>query len=156
MKITLISEDGKNMGEFEYGAAQNIAIEQGLGLYEVNSANKIFKIADVGKIKYDKKQKIKKLRAQQRTQKVKEVQIRPTIEVADLKIKLSKIEGFLRKGLKTKIVMRFKGSQLPYKKNGINKIIDISNQMVKAGLAKQEGNLSESERQVSVLLDPSK
>lgn len=127
MNIILIGEDGSRIDDVTREEAEKIAQDAGKSLVMVNAKNHVYRIVDEGKLKYEQKQKEKKQRAQQRTHKVKEIQLSPVIGEHDLEIKLNHLREFLDKGLKTKLSMRFKKRQIAHKDVGLekmNKIID--------------------------------
>lgn len=135
MTILLIGEDGTKIGNISFREAKEIAKEQGKDLIEVNKNKGVYKIGDAGKLKYEQKRRDKKKRAQQRNQKVKEIQFRPTIEDGDLQVKLRRVREFLEDGLKTKLVMKFKRQQMAYRDSGMQKMSNVVEQIVQEGLA---------------------
>jgi translation initiation factor IF-3 len=153
--VLLIGEDGKKIGNITFEEAKRIAKDQNKDLMLMNKDKRVYKIGDEGKIKYDKKRRDKKARAQKRLQKVKEIQIRPTIEDSDLNVKLRRVRGFLSDGLKTKLVMKFKRQQMSYRDVGMRKMSGIIEKLVEEGLAifdrpRFEGN------NITVFLNPNK
>lgn len=86
-----------------------MASESELDLVEVapNAAPPVCKIMDFGKYKYQisKKQTVKK------TMDLKEVKIRPRIDVHDLELKVKNIKRFLEEGHRAKISMFFRGRE---------------------------------------------
>src|SRR5574337_1685457 len=111
MNITLVGEDGKLIGQVSLEQARTLAKESGKDLIMINAKSNTYRIADAGKLKYEQKQKEKQQRAQQRTHKVKEIQLSPNIDTNDLNTKISHAREFLNKGFKTKITMMLKGRQ---------------------------------------------
>lgn len=136
--ILLIGEDGSKIGNVSFSEAEEIASNQGKDLILVNSNNNVYKIGDSGKIKYDQKRKERKLRAQKRAQKIKEIQLRPTTDNNDLETKLKHVREFLSDGLKTKLVMKFKRQQMSYRDDGMNRMAVIAKRFVDEGLAVAE------------------
>lgn len=136
--ILLIGEDGSKIGNVSFSEAEEIASNQGKDLILVNSNNNVYKIGDSGKIKYDQKRKERKLRAQKRAQKIKEIQLRPTTDNNDLETKLKHVREFLSDGLKTKLVMKFKRQQMSYRDDGMNRMAVIVKRFVDEGLAVAE------------------
>lgn len=112
MNVLLVGEDGKKIGMVTLEEANSAARNAGKDLIIVDAENGVYRIADAGRLKYERQQQRKKQSAQRRTHKVKEVQVRPMIEDHDLEVKSKRIKDFLKKGLKTKVVMRFKGRQI--------------------------------------------
>ena len=136
MGIMLIDEDGtKISNNIDFKEALLIANKKDKDLVLVNEKNKVYRIADEGKLKYDRKQKERSSRTKRRAQKMKEIQLRPTIEDADLNTKMRRVNVFLENGLKTKLVMKFKRRQMASRDSGMQKIKDIVNQIVEKGIA---------------------
>lgn len=157
--ILLIDENGTNLGKVAFSEAKNIAAQKSLDLIEVSKDKAVFKLGDRAKLNYERKQRERqrkaRMRDQQKSHKVKQIQLRPTTDSGDLAIKTKKLKEFLDSGLKTKLVMRFKRSQLGYSDLGLQKVQALVDEMVEAGLAtvdkppKLEGN------NIFVLLIPS-
>jgi translation initiation factor IF-3 len=89
--------------------ALRMAAESELDLVEVapNAAPPVCKIMDFGKYKYQ----ISKKQAVKKTMDVKEVKIRPRIDVHDLELKVKHIRRFLEEGHRAKISMFFRGRE---------------------------------------------
>lgn len=107
MSVILIDDSGNKLGNFTIAEAEKKAKASGKDLVMVNAKNQVYRIADAGKLKYEQKQKEKRIKAQNRAHKVKEVKIKPNIDEHDLKIKEKRIMDFLNKDLKTKVTIIF-------------------------------------------------
>lgn len=151
--VLLIGEDGQKIGNVSFAEAKEIAESKNKDLVLVNKDKSVYKIADRGKLKYERKQKERKLRAQRRAQKIKEIQMRPTIGDADLDVKLRHVREFLSDGLKTKIVMKFKGQQMSYVSTGLSKMKNIVEIFVSEGLATADPPRLEG-RRITAFLTP--
>lgn len=136
--ILLITEDGENLGRMTMDEARKKAKEYKLDLILVGKDNCVYKLGDSGKLNYDRKQKNRKQRAKKRENKIKEIQIRPTTDKGDLDIKAKKIRGFLKNGLRTKLIMRFKRSQINYKSVGMEKVNNLVDQLINDEIATVE------------------
>lgn len=121
MLILLIDENGEKVGQIEKKEAEEIAIKKGLDLYCVNETNKVYKITDIEKDKYNQKKSQKK-----HIQKLKEVKFRMTIAIHDKNVKVKQINKFLKKKNKVKITVTVP-KRTPYSlleiKEFLNKII---------------------------------
>ena len=135
MTVMLIGEDGEKLGNVELVEAERIAKGLGKNLILVNAENSVYKIADEGKLKYDQKQKKKKQRAARKTHKVKDIQLSPTIGTHDLEVKSRRAAGFLNKGHKTKLTMKFKRRQIAHKDIGIDKMNEFIGFLEESGIA---------------------
>jgi translation initiation factor IF-3 len=125
MKIMLIGEDGRKIGEVDFEHARNIAIENGKDLIMVDAKAGVYKMADSGKVKYDQKQKEKEQRAQRRTHKVKEIKLRLNTNKHDVEIKSKHIKEFLERGMKTKITIQLKGREQSFQEAAVEKMKSI-------------------------------
>lgn len=133
MNVMLIGEDGKVIGNVHINEAKRQANLVGKDLVLVNQQKNIYKIADKGKLKYEMKQREKQARAQQRAQKIKEMQFTPQIAQHDIETKINHIKEFLTKGHKTKITMAFRGRQMNFKDVGMEKITYVLGQLAPFG-----------------------
>lgn len=135
MSIILVDENGDRLEDVSLEEARRMAKEAGKNLILLNANKNVYKIADEGKLKYEQKQKQKQQRAQRRTHKIKEVQFSPVIDTHDLDIKASRIRDFLSKGLRTKIIMKFKRRQIAHKDIGLKKMTDLLNTLTQEDIA---------------------
>lgn len=154
MKINVVDEAGKFLGSMEFDSAVFMAKTHKMDLVLINAKTNTYKIADSGKLKYEQKQKDKQKREQNKANKVKEIKLRPAIEQHDLDIKTNQAREFLKRGLKTKIVMIFRGRQLVNKVAALEKFNSIHNQLVVEGLAVRESAPRLEGREICVLLVP--
>ena len=150
--ILLIGEDGNKIGNISFDEATKIAKEQDKDLMLVNGANQVYRLGDEGRIKYEKKRKERKQRAQQRAQKIKEIQMSPVIENADLEVKVRHTKKFLSDGLKTKLIMKFKRQQVLYIDVGMKKMTRIVEEISKDGLATVDGPTLEGMNIIAFLI----
>lgn len=152
MKVVLIGEDGKRIGEVNLREAEQLAEKRGKSLVMV--AENTYRIADAGKIKYERNQKMRKQRANSRTHKIKEIKLKLQTDNHDLEIKAKRIRKFLEKGLKTKIIMQFKGRQVSFKEAGIKKIKNLINPIIEDGFAVLDKDPSFDGKNIIVFLSP--
>jgi len=153
--VLLIGEDGKKIGNIAFEEAKKIAAEQNKDLMLINKDKRVYKIGDEGKLKYEQKRREKRARAQKRAQKIKEIQMRPTIGDNDLETKMRRVREFLSDGLKTKLVMKFKRQQMSYQEAGMRRMNEIVKKLVEEGLAVAETPHSEG-RDIIAFLTPCK
>ena len=102
------------MGIVPRDAALERAQSKGLDLVEVapDADPPVCRIMDFTKYVYEQKRKQKL--AKKRTQKVetKEIKLRPNIDPHDFGIKLNRTRGFLEKGNKVKITIRYRPREM--------------------------------------------
>jgi len=96
--------------------ARQIADNMGLDLVEISPEAKppVCKILDFGKYRFEQSKKIKEAKKKQKIILTKEIRLRPKIEEHDYNTKLKQAIGFLEKGYKVKLSIRFKGRELAH------------------------------------------
>ena len=108
------------MGIVETEKAMEIAENSNLDLVKVAPQAKppVCKIMDYGKYRYELQKKDKEAKKNQKTIRVKEIKMSPTIEEHDLKVKTSQAVKFLEGGDKVKVSVRFRGRQMGHVDQG--------------------------------------
>lgn len=93
-------------------AAINLAQSQSLDLVVVGrqEVNPVCRIMDYSKKRYDKKRK--RQQSKQTKTQLKEIKMRPVIDIGDYNIKLKKMTEFLEAGHRVKILIRFRGREV--------------------------------------------
>ncbi len=109
--------------------AREIAETKGLDLVEVSPDAKppVCKVLDFGKYRFEQSKRIKESKKKQKVVLTKEIRLRPKIEEHDFNTKLRQTIGFLQKGYKVKLTIRFRGRELAHTdigRNVIDKLID--------------------------------
>ena len=96
------------------------ADDVGLDLVEVspNADPPVCKILDYGKFKYIAQKKANETRKKQKTFEVKEIKMRPNIDVHDYDVKMRAITKFLGEGDKVKVTLRFRGREMAQQDRG--------------------------------------
>ena len=97
------------------------AAEAGLDLVEIspNSEPPVCKILDFGKYKYQAQKKAAEARKKQRTVEIKEIKMRPNIDIHDYDVKMRSIVRFFEEGDKVKVTMRFRGREMAHPELGM-------------------------------------
>ena len=92
------------------------AVEAGLDLVEIspNSEPPVCKILDFGKYKYQAQKKAAEARKKQRTVEIKEIKMRPNIDIHDYDVKMRSIRRFFEEGDKVKVTLRFRGREMAH------------------------------------------
>jgi translation initiation factor IF-3 len=113
--VRVIDWSGKPIGIISYAQAMEYAEGRGLDLIEINSTSSppVCKIADHGKMMYEKSKREKANRKTKPLQ-VKTIQLKPNIGDNDLGRKISHIQKFLDKGHRVVVQVTMKGRQRAY------------------------------------------
>ncbi|RMB12690.1 translation initiation factor IF-3 [Eilatimonas milleporae] len=119
-QIRLIGAEGENHGVVTVEKGMELARQAGLDLVEIspNAEPPVCKILDYGKFKYEQQKKANAARKKQKTQDVKEIKMRPGIDVHDYNVKMKKIHQFIDEGDKVKITIRFRGREMAHQDLG--------------------------------------
>ena len=93
-----------------------LAEEAGLDLVEIspNAEPPVCKVLDYGKYKYEMQKKAAEARKKQKVIELKEIKLRPTIDVHVFAIKMKSAKSFLAEGDKVKITLRFRGREMAH------------------------------------------
>ncbi len=143
--MRLVDADGTVLGVVPIDEALQKAEDRGLDLVEVAAKGDppVCKILDYGKYKYEAQKKKNEARKKQRTIDVKEIKMRPGIDVHDYDVKMRAVRKFLGEGDKVKVTMRFRGREMAHQDLGLkvlNRVRDELEEIVKVELwPKMEG-----------------
>ncbi len=120
-QVRLIDHEGTNIGVMELEEALAAAREVGLDLVEIspNTDPPVCKILDYGKFKYESQKKAAASRKHQKTQDVKEIKMRPGIDIHDYEVKMRSVNKFIEAGDKVKVTMRFRGREMAHQELGM-------------------------------------
>ena len=77
---------------------------------------------DFGKFRYEQAKKEKEAKKHQHANKVKEVQLSPSIDPHDFGVKLSHAIDFLCEDMKVKVTLRFRGREMAHKEYGFQQV----------------------------------
>jgi translation initiation factor IF-3 len=123
--VRLVKEDGTMVGVTTTREALRMAEEAGLDLVEIspNADPPVCKILDFGKFKYEIQKKKNEARKKQKVIEVKEIKLRPGIDVHDYDVKMRSVVRFLEEGDKVKVTMRFRGREMVHQELGM-KVLD--------------------------------
>ena len=139
----MIAEDGSQIGVIPVEEALKTAEESGLDLVEISPKSNppVCKIMDYGKYKYQLEisEKLKKKKQSQII--IKEIKLRPKIDINDLNTKKRQIEKFLSSGYKVKITVMFRGREIVHKELGMNMLNKLVEELKDKGTMELEPKL---------------
>ncbi|MCG6856628.1 MAG: translation initiation factor IF-3 [Salaquimonas sp.] len=155
-QIQLIDAEGQNRGILDTDEALAIAEQAGLDLVEIapNNNPPICKILDLGKYKYQAQKKASEQRKKQKTQEVKEIKMRPNIDVHDYEVKMRSVKKFLEEGDKVKLTMRFRGREMAHQELGLEVLMKARDEI--AEISKVESEPKMEGRQMMMVVAPAK
>jgi len=152
--VRLIDADGENLGVVEINEAIKRAGEIGLDLVEIspNAAPPVCKILDLGKYKYEAQKKKNEAKKKQKVIDVKEIKLRPNIDIHDYEVKMKNMRRFLDAGDKVKVTLRFRGREMAHQEIGVNVLNRVREDFAEA--AKVEQNPRMEGRQMVMVFAP--
>ena len=121
-EVRLIDHNGENVGVVGIENALERAEQVELDLVELspNANPPVCKILDFGKFKYQAQKKANVARKKQKTVDVKEIKMRPGIELHDYGVKMRSIQRFITEGDKVKVTLRYRGREMVHQDRGMN------------------------------------
>jgi translation initiation factor IF-3 len=153
-EVRLISSMGEQLGITPVEEAQRIALEQDLDLVEVAPQAKppVCKIMDYSKFCYEQEQKQKAARKKQNIIVVKEMKMRPKIDVHDYETKKKHIVRFLNQGNKVKVTIMFRGREMTHTELGLNLLNRLAEDV--SGIATVEARPRLDGRNMTMVVNP--
>lgn len=150
----MIDDNGTNHGVIKIDDALAMAKNAGLDLVVVspNVDPPVCKILDFGKFKFEAQKKATMAKKKQRTQSVKEIKMRPGIDIHDYQVKMRAMVKFLEHGDKVKVTMRFRGREMAHQELGMEILTRVQEDMKKIG--KVEAYPKMEGRQMMMVMSP--
>jgi len=153
-EVQLIDDQGENHGTVPIERALELATAAGLDLVEIapNSEPPVAKILDYGRFKFQAQKKAAEARKKQKTVEVKEIKMRPNIDVHDYDVKMRAARRFFDDGDKVKVTLRFRGREMAHQELGARLLNRVKEET--AVIAKVESEPRLEGRQMTMVLAP--
>jgi translation initiation factor IF-3 len=153
-RVLLIDQNGEKQGVMPITSALEAAEEAGLDLVEIvpTADPPVCKILDYGKFRFAEQKKKNEARKKQKVVEIKEIKLRPQIDVHDYDVKAKAMHRFFDEGDKVKVTLRFRGREMAHPELGMKLL-----QKVKADfepVAKVEYEPRMEGRQMIMILAP--
>ena len=119
-EVRVLGEDKQQLGVMSLNDALRLAMSKGLDLVEIapNATPSVCRIVDYGKFMYEEAKRSKEAHGRQSSGRLKEIQLSPTIDPHDFRIKLGHAIGFLCDDMKVRVKLRFRGRQKAHREFG--------------------------------------
>jgi translation initiation factor IF-3 len=123
-EVRVIGPEGNQLGVMALADAINLARQHAVDLVEIAAgANPpVCRLVDYGKYRYEQSKKEKEAKKHQHANKVKEIQLSPSIDPHDFGVKLSHAIDFLCEEMKVKVTLRFRGREMAHKEFGFQQV----------------------------------
>jgi translation initiation factor IF-3 len=153
-EVRVIGHDGKQLGVLALGEAINLARSHGVDLVEIapNAVPPVCRVVDYGKYRYEQSKKEKEAKKHHHANKVKEIQLSPTIDPHDFGVKLTHAIDFLCDEMKVKLALRFRGREMAHQEIGFQVVKKFIQALVPYGHPDAEPKLIG--RGIHVMLSP--
>jgi len=134
--------------------ALDLAREQDLDLVEVapNASPPVCRLLDYGKFKYEQAKKERESRKLQHASVLREIRMRPKIDVHDLEMKAKNAEKFLKSGDKVKVTVMFRGREMVHPEIGRALLDRVAEQLKDVSVIERPPNMEG--RFLSTILAP--
>lgn len=145
--VRVVGHDGEMVGVLPTAEAIERAEAVGLDLVEVspNAEPPVCKILDYGKYKYEEQKRKNEARKKQKIVEIKEIKMRPGIDIHDYDVKMRNVKKFLGNGDKVKLTLRFRGREMAHQDLGmkvLNRVRDDVDDIAKVEqFPKMEGRM---------------
>jgi translation initiation factor IF-3 len=154
LRVRLVDERGGMVGVVGRNEALAMAADAGLDLVEIapGADPPVCKILDYGKFKYEEQKKKNEARKKQKIIEVKEIKLRPSIDIHDYAVKMRSMNKFIEEGDKVKVTMRFRGRELAHQELGMNVLMRVKEDL--DAIAKVEQTPRMEGRQMTMVVSP--
>jgi len=112
----------------------------------------VAKIIDYGRFKYQSQKKATEARRRQKVIEIKEIKMRPNIDIHDYEVKMRAIKRFFEEGDKVKLTLRFRGREMAHLELGAKLLERVKEDT--APIAKVEAEPKIEGRQMMMVLAP--
>jgi len=139
-EVSLIGNDGEQLGVFPTQEAINMAEEKDQDLVEVapNSSPPVCRIMDYGKFKYQQSKRAHEAKKKQKIIHVKEVKLRPNTDQHDYDFKLKNAFRFLESGDKVTVLVFFRGRVIVHREIGQKLLVRATKTLEDIAVVEQE------------------
>ena len=131
-EVRVIGTDNQQLGILSLGDALTLARQQGVDLVEIaaNATPPVCRLVDYGKYRYEQAKRDKEAKKHQHANRVKEIQLSPTIDPHDFSVKLSHAIDFLCEEMKVKVTLRFRGREMAHQEFGFQVVQKFLKELV--------------------------
>lgn len=136
----MIGAEGNQIGIVPLREALNAAREQRLDLVEVapNANPPVCRIMDYGKYVYERAKQERRARKAQKVIEVKEIRLRPQTDEHDLSFKVKRAREWLKKAMKVKIRVLFRGREITHSEISRRLLLEIAEGLSNVGNIEQQ------------------
>jgi len=151
--VRLVGEEGGPQ-VIPLNEALQKAMEMGLDLVEIspNQEPPVVKIVDYSKFKFEQIKKAKEAKKKQKVIQVKEIKLRPSIDLHDFQHKVRHAREFIEEGNKVKFTVMFRGREMVHSDLGFKVLEEVKQAL--EDVAAVETNPSKEGRNITMIMAP--
>jgi len=152
----LIDAEGENVGVVPIKKALELARDADLDLVEVspNADPPVCRVMDYGKFIYERAKKEREAKKAQTKVEMKEIRLRPKTNEAHRGFKVEDARGWLEKGNKVRVTIRFRGREMDYPEIALEDLKEIAEALSDVSVVEQAPQMEG--RTMLVTLAPAK
>lgn len=152
----MIDAEGENIGIVPIKKALELAHDADLDLVEVspNANPPVCRVMDYGKFIYERAKKEREAKKAQTKVEMKEIRLRPKTNEAHRGYKVEDARGWLEKGNKVRVTIRFRGREMDYPEIALEDLKEIAEALSDVSVVEQAPQMEG--RTMLVTLAPSK
>ncbi|MBI4977017.1 MAG: translation initiation factor IF-3 [Spirochaetes bacterium] len=119
-EVRVVDEHKTQIGVMPLAEALKLAREKGVDLIEISpdATPPVCKIIDYGKYRFEIQKRLKEAKKRQKVVHLKEIKMRPKIDVHDYTFKMNHVKDFLAAGDKVKVTIMFRGREMNHTEIG--------------------------------------
>lgn len=153
-EVRLIGEKSEQLGVMPLYQAREVAKKRDLDLVEVapTASPPVCRLLDYGKYKYEQDKKERELKRTQRVMGLKEVRLRPKIEVHDFDAKARSATKLLKAGDKVKVTVMFRGREITHPELGWKLLRRMADTLSEVALMEKQPSLEG--KRMNIILAP--
>ncbi|HEY5729289.1 MAG TPA: translation initiation factor IF-3 [Anaerolineales bacterium] len=155
-EVRLINAEGENVGVVPIKKAIQIARDAGMDLVEVSPTADppVCRVIDYGKFIYERAKKEREAKKAQTKIEMKEIRLRPKTNAAHRGFKVEDARGWLEKGNKVRVTIKFRGREMDYPEIALEDLKEIAEALSDVSTVEQAPQMEG--RTMLVVLAPAK
>jgi len=152
-QVRLVGEEG-GPKVVSLEEAISIAKSREMDIVEISPGQDppVVKVIDFSKFRFEQLKKAKEAKKKQKIIHIKEIKLRPSIDVHDYTHKVNHAKDFIEKGDKVKFTLMFRGREIVHNELGFKVMENIQNDL--ASVAQVEKRASIEGRNITMVMTP--
>ncbi|MEX1103744.1 MAG: translation initiation factor IF-3 [Dehalococcoidia bacterium] len=157
-EVRLIDEDGRQVGIVKTAEAIGMARQREVDLVEVaaQASPPVARLMDFGRFKYEQSKKDREAKKHQVKTQLREVRMKPKIDLHDIDFKTRTAAKLLKQGDKVKVTVMFRGREITHPQIGKNLLDRVVNRLSDISSVEKDAMLEGRHMSLILVLDKKK